>query len=92
MMSGKKSIIEAIKMDLFRVITAAGDITKEMPLGSIREFMEHADKDFDRIKLNSRERKIKEEINLLANSMGDLSDPHTRLRWTEKVMTARCRL
>jgi hypothetical protein len=88
----KKFIIDSIKMDLFRVITAAGDMSREAPLESIRIFMEHANKDFDRIELDTKEEIIRKELNTLANNLEVLSDPHTRLRWTEDVMTARCRL
>ncbi len=79
-------------MDLHRVVTAAGDITKKAPTESIRTFMEHADKDFDKTELDEREKSIRQELKALANNLEALSDPHTRLRWTEDVMTARCRL
>lgn len=45
-MKNNQFIIDSIKMDLYRVVTAAGDINKALPLQSITEFMKHADKDF----------------------------------------------
>ena len=88
----KQFIINSIKMDLHRVITAASDITKKVPTESIRTFMEHADKDFDKTDLDEREKSIRQELKALANNLAALSNPHDRLRWTEDVMTARCRL
>lgn len=88
----KKFVIDSIKMDLFRVVTATGDLTKEAPIESVKTFMEHADKDFDKIKLNSREKKIRKEIKALATNLEALSNPRSRLEWAEDVLTARCRL
>jgi len=88
----KKFVIDSIKMDLFRVVTAAGDITKEVPFDSVVTFLDHANEDFDKINLDAREKDIRNELNVLANNLCALSNPHTRLRWVEDVMTARCRL
>lgn len=79
-------------MDLHRVVTASGDITKELPKELIITFLEHADNDFDKTSINEREKVIREDLRRLASKLGTLSDPHERLKWTEDVMTARCRL
>jgi hypothetical protein len=79
-------------MDLHRVITASGDLTKKLPTKSIIAFLEHADKDFTKALLDSREKSIRKDLKILAGELETLSDPHKRLRWTEDVMTARCRL
>lgn len=79
-------------MDLHRVVTAAGDITKELPYESIKDFMQHADKDFDKTDLDERETNLREELRVLFEQLNSLQDPHKRLRWTENVMTVRCRL
>lgn len=88
----KKFIIDSIKMDLFRVITATGDLTKEIPQKSVEDFLRHADKDFDKVNLNESEKKVRNKLRTLSDKVGDLADPKTRLRWTEDVMTARCML
>ena len=91
-MKDKKFIINSIKMDLFRVVVAAGDLTKELPTESIKEFLEHADKDFDKTRLNNREKLLREKLRELTKSVDSLSNPHIRLRWAEDVLTTRCRL
>lgn len=88
----KKFTINSIKMDLFRVVTAAGDITKEAPIDSIKEFLEHADKDFDKTTLDKREVALRNKLKELAKSLDKLSNPYTRLRWAEDVLTTRCML
>lgn len=88
----RKFIIDSIKMDLFRVVTAAGDITKEPPIQSIKEFLIHADKDFEKTALDDREKQIRSQLQNLAKNLKALENPHTRLRWAEDVLTARCRL
>jgi len=91
-MRDKQFIINSIKMDLYRVVTAAGDINKELPKQSIIEFMEHADKDFEKTELNDKEKQLKQELQHLLNQLPQIKDPLSRLRWTEDVMTVRCRL
>ena len=39
-------------MDLYRVVTASGNIDKELPKQSVIEFMKHADKDFEKNEKN----------------------------------------
>jgi len=88
----KKFVIDSIKMDLFRVVTATGDLTKEIPQGSVRTFLEHANKDFNKLKLNTHEQEIRNKLRSLTNTLSSIEDPKARLRWTEDVMTARCML
>ncbi len=88
----KQFVIDSIKMDLYRVITAAGDINKNLAKKSVKEFLEHADKDFDKIKLTQHEKKLRLQLSNLAQKLNELEDPHVRLRWTEDIMTTRCRL
>ena len=88
----KEFYINAIKMDLYRVVTATGDIRKEIPFQSVKEFLQHADQDFDKWALDQREQSIRAEIRELAAQLYDLEDPIKRLRWAERILTARCRL
>lgn len=88
----KEFVINSIKMDLFRIVTATGDLTKKIPQKSVIAFLNHADKDFDKIELTQREKEIREKLRILADKLPELRDPEDRLRWTEDVMTARCRL
>ena len=86
-------IINSIKMDLYRVVTAAGDITKEMPTKSIQEFINHATADFEKLELNEKESNLKNELLLLTTSINSCqNDPHKRLKWAEQILTIRCRL
>jgi len=91
-MRDKQFVIDSIKMDLHRVVNATGDITKEIPTQSVIEFMQHADKDFDKTELTEREIKLREQLKQLLVKLAEIKDPHTRLKWTEDVMTVRCRL
>ncbi len=92
MTGGKKFVIDSIKMDLFRVVTAAGDITKKLPTKLIQTFLQHADESFDKITLEPREKSIRTDLRNLAGKLDGLVNPHQRLRWTEEAMTLRCRL
>jgi hypothetical protein len=91
-MTDKKFVIESIKMDLYRVVTAAGNINNELPKQSINEFMQHAVKDFDKVELNEHERMLRQQLIDLITGLNFIKDPLERLRWTEKVLTVRCRL
>lgn len=91
-MRDKQFLINSIKMDLYRVVTAAGDIRKELPEQSVIEFMEHANKDFEKAELTDREKGLQQELQNLLNQLSQIKDPLARLRWTEDVMTIRCRL
>jgi DNA-binding transcriptional MerR regulator len=88
----KKFYINAIKMDLYRVVTAVGNIQREIPKESVKEFLKHADEDFEKIPLTKREKKLRKKLTELAKRLDSLEDPHDRLRWTEEVLTTRCRL
>lgn len=95
MTRNKQFIIDSIKMDLFRVVTATGDISKQIHAESARTFLNHAIKDFEKIpesERDSREREINNKLLILETKLAHLKDMHERLRWTEDVMTARCRL
>ena len=91
-MRDKQFVINSIKMDFHRVVTAAGDVNKKLPKQSIIEFMKHADKDFENIKLTQREQALRQHLQSLLKQLPDIKDPLSRLRWTEDVMTIRCRL
>lgn len=91
-MRDKQFIINSIKMDLYRVVTAVGDTNKELPQQSVIEFMEHANKDFEKIKLSDREKKLKQELKQLLDQLPQIKDSSSRLRWAENILTVRCRL
>ncbi|MCR4326383.1 MAG: hypothetical protein NUV52_01880 [Candidatus Roizmanbacteria bacterium] len=92
-MRDKAFYIQSIKMDLYRIITAAGDIQKEIALESVQEFFDHALTSFNKIELSDREKALRDGMGHLMNSIEESTrDPHKRLRWVEDVMTVRCRL
>ena len=91
-MRDDKFIKDSIKMDLYRVVTAAGNINRAMPLQSIYEFMNHAGKDFEKTKLTNKELLLKQQLQKLQNELPQIKDPHSRLRWAEDILTIRCRL
>lgn len=88
----KNFILNSIKMDLHRVVTATGDLSKELPKQSVLEFLEHAHRDFDKIDLSDHERSLQIELQDLTLKVDKLYDPLARLRWVEDIMTIRCRL
>ena len=88
----KDFIKNSIKMDLHRVVTASGDIRKEIPKESVKIFLDHARKDFEKMSLTKRETSIKNKFEELIKKFDTISDPHERLRWTEDILTIRCRL
>lgn len=91
-MRDKKFVIDSIKMDLYRVVTASGDISKNMPKESVIEFMKHADKDFDKIELEEREKTLRKKLQNLLLNIDVTKDPQERLKWAEDVLTLRCLL
>jgi len=91
-MRDRQFVINSIKMDLFRVVTAVGNLNNPIPLESTKEFITHAIEDFNKTPLTEADRKFKSHLESLKNSLGLINDPHTRLRWTEDVLTIRCRL
>jgi hypothetical protein len=88
----KQFVLDSIKMDLFRVVTATGDLNKEIPQKSVLTFMEHAHEDFNKIELTEREKEIRDKLNKPKEKFHSLKGPNERLRWTEDVMTIRCLL
>ncbi|PJE63801.1 hypothetical protein COU89_01345 [Candidatus Roizmanbacteria bacterium CG10_big_fil_rev_8_21_14_0_10_45_7] len=92
-MRDKAFYIQSIKMDLYRIITATGDIQKEVALESVQEFFHHALNDFNKIELSDNERVLRDSVNHLMHAIKqNIQDPYKRLRWVEEVMTVRCRL
>lgn len=91
-MRDKKFIINSIKMDLHRVVNAAGDISKPLPKESIEEFLNHAIKDFNKIETTPLEESLRQQLIKLSTKVDMLSDPHKRLVWTDDIITIRCRV
>lgn len=91
-MRDKQFIIDSIKMDLLRIVTAVGNIQKPIPRESVQEFLTHALKDFDKTELTERELMLKKQVQNLNNILPELKDSPTRLRWAEDALTIRCRL
>ena len=91
-MRDKSFIINSIKMDLHRVVTAAGDVRKELPRELISAFLKHADQDFDKTEFSQREMLLRQQLRSAAKELNNLQDPHKRLRWADDVLTIRCRL
>jgi hypothetical protein len=91
-MRDRQFIINSIKMDLFRIVTAAGNLNNPIPLESINAFMTHAIADFSKTPLTEADTNFKGQLESLKNSLNLITDPHTRLRWAEDVLTIRCRL
>ena len=91
-MRDRNFYINSIKMDLFRVVTATGDVTKPAAVESAKEFLAHALREFSNFQNTEHDKKIREELILLSGEMNKLQDPHHRLRWAENVLTSRCRM
>jgi hypothetical protein len=77
--------INSIKMDLFRIVVATGNLNNPIPLKSVEEFFTHALNDFDKILTSKREIGLKAELEVLKNRLVLISDPIARLKWTEKM-------
>lgn len=88
-MSDPQFVKESIKMDLYRVVTAAGNINNELPLQSIEAFMRHADMDFEKTQLTDIDKKLRQQLARLLDELPQIKDPHSRLRWAENVLTIR---
>ncbi len=88
----KKFIIDSIKMDLFRVVTAAGDLSQTLPYAHIKDFLDHANKDFDKTTLTPYEQKLRDKLLTKISVLNFLQDPLKRLRWTEDILTIRSQL
>lgn len=79
-------------MDLYRVVTATGDTSKDVAFESAKEFLEHAISDFEHFENTKHDLQIKKNLEDLKNTMFKLNDPFHRIFWTEQVLTSRCRL
>lgn len=88
----KKFYINSIKMDLFRIVTAAGDTNKKLPTQSIKEFLNHASSEFQKIKLSKRESFLQSKLQNLNKQLHNLNNQTARLHWAEDILTIRCRL
>ena len=92
-MRDKTFYINSIKMDLLRVVTVAGDVTKDLPKQSVQEFLIHADDDFKKINLSKLEKELYDELQQLCSALNkSVQDDKSRLQWAEKILTIRCRL
>ena len=79
-MRDRNFYINSIKMDLFRVVTATGDITKPVALESVKEFMTHSLKDFENFKNTDHDKEIKSNLVTLSKELFKLEDPHHRFQ------------
>ena len=79
-------------MDLHRIVTASGDISKPLPIQSIKEFLTHAQNDFNKIEVTPLEEALKDQLINLSKNLEDLKDLSKRLIWTEDILTIRCRM
>ncbi len=79
-------------MDLYRVVTATGDISKPAAEESAKQFLTHALSDFDKFENTQHDIEIKKNLAELAEKIFKLKDQTHRLRWTEHILTARCRM
>lgn len=91
-MRDRNFILNSIKMDLHRVVTAVGKIDHEIPKQSVIEFLNHATKDLNGLQLTPNEQLLKSQLQTLINKIPETHDLYSRLRWAEDVMTIRCRL
>ncbi len=79
-------------MDLFRVVTATGDVSKAPAVESAKEFLIHSIIDFDKFPNSKHDLTIKQELEKSLAELEKLQYPGHRPRWAEKILTARCRL
>ena len=92
-MRDKKFVMDSIKMDLYRVVTAVGDVTKPVATTSALSFLRHADGDFEKVDLTEIESKLHNRLKSLMRAMSnEVNEPIRRLRWAEDVLTLRCML
>ena len=91
-MRDRNFYINSIKMDLYRVVTAVGDLRKEPAKESAIEFLKHAIEEFDKFEKNEKDKEIRENLIVLNSHMDKLNDPLHRYRWAEHILTNRCRL
>lgn len=91
-MNDKKFVIDSIKMDLYRVVTATGDPSKEIPFDSVKDFLNHADDDFEKINLTEKESSLRKDLRKIQSRLDEINDKESQLKWAEDVLTVRCRL
>jgi len=82
-MRDRKFIIDSIKMDLYRVVTAVGNLNSDIQLQSVYEFITHAINDFSKTTLTENDKKLKAQLESLKTSLSENKDPN---------LTIRCRL
>jgi len=91
-MRDRQFYVDSIKMDLYRVVTAVGNLENPIPYKSVEEFIDHALLYFDKVVISKRETELKLELEALKDKLNSLVGSHNRLCWAEKVLTIRCRL
>ena len=92
-MRNKQFYIEAVKMDLLRLVSQVSSLDSKISQSSVKIFLDHALTDLDTIQLNKHELRLKQELIQIGKDLENyLNDPIKRLRWAEKVLTIRCRL
>lgn len=91
-MRDRNFYINSIKMDLFRVVTSTGDVSKPPAIESAREFLDHAISDFDKFENTDHDQVIKNNLIELRNDISKLNNPPQRLHWAEDILTNRCRI
>ena len=88
-MRDREFYINSIKMDLFRVVTATGDVQSTPAIESAQEFLNHALLDFNKFETTTNDAKIKASLEELQNQLPNLSDPILRYRWADRILTYR---
>lgn len=92
-MRDKQFVLDSIKMDLYRVVTAVGDVTKPLAITSALSFLRHADRDFAKVDLTEKELRLHTKLRSLMRVMSDeVNEPGRRIHWAEDVLTLRCML
>ena len=91
-MRDRNFYINSIKMDIFRVVTATGNMSKPASIESAKEFLEHSIKGFEKFPNTDHDITIKQDLQRFLKEISKLQEPNQRLEWVENVLTARCRL
>ena len=92
-MRDKQFYLNAVKMDLLRLVHYVGNLENPVSEKSISEFINHALNDLNKLELNSLETNLKQELRLLAKEVINyLDDSKKRLQWADKILTIRCRI
>lgn len=89
----KDFILNSIRMDLLRVVNMGARIDHKFPKESIETFLDHADKEFGKVRLTGLQKLLRKEMRSLRTQLDSISDsPSKRLKWSEKILTIRSRL